>query len=322
MVELRGTSQPDVSVSFPAAIIGAREVDAQEHPVGPATVQEGALRTSFSPYQLRTFALRLAPAAIRATKLESSRVALRYDLAAASNDDTPTLAGGFDGNGNAMPAEMLPATLEYDGVPFQLAHAGTKLANAVVAHGQTIALPAGRYNRVFLLASSAHGDQKAKFRIGSKTTLLNIQDWGGFIGQWDTRLWTNEPDGNQDWAISASHPVAAASPLEHRPPTTINSRYAPRYPEDFVGVEPGFLKPAGLAWFASHQHNKDGLNLPYHYSYLFAYSIEIDPGQRTLTLPENPNIRIFAISVANQEPRLVAVTPFFDAPGAKSQPAN
>lgn len=321
MVEIRGTSEPDVSVSFPSAIISAREVDAQEHTVGPATVQEGVLRTSFNSYQPRTFALRLAPPAVRSPNLQSKLVALHYDIASASNDDTRTPGGGFDGNGNAMPAEMLPATLEYDGVPFYLAHGGTNLANAVVPRGQTIALPAGRYNRVFILASSAHGDQKVEFRIGSRTTVLTIQDWGGFIGQWDTRLWTKEPEGNQDWAISASHPVPA-SPLEHRPPATINSRYAPRYPEDFLGVEPGYLKPAGLAWFASHQHNKDGLNLPYHYSYLFAHAIEVELGQRTLKLPENPNIRIFAISVSNQESGLVAVTPFFDAPGATSKPSE
>ena len=149
--------------------------------------------------------------------------------------------------------------------------------NAVVPHGQTIELPAGRYNRVYLLAASAHGDQKAEFRIGNKTTVLGIQDWGGFIGQWDTRLWTKEPEGVQDWAISASHPVPA-SPLERRPPSTINSRYAPRYPEDFLGVEPGFLKPAGLAWFVSHQHNKDGL-ISISLLLPFAYAIEMEPGQ-------------------------------------------
>ena len=318
MVELNGRTEPDVSISFPSGISAAREIDAQEHPVGPATVQAGALKTSFTPYQPRTFALRLAPPAMRRPDMQSKPIVLNYDIAAASNDDTPTAAGGFDGNGNAIPAEMLPATLEYDGVSFHLAHAGTNLANAVVPRGQSIALPAGRYNRVFILASSAHGDQKAGFRTGSRSTVLNIQDWGGFIGQWDTRLWTKEPDGNQDWAISASHQVPASA-LEHRPPSTINSRYAPRYPEDFLGVETGFLKPAGLAWFASHQHNKDGLNLPYHYSYVFAYAIEIQSGERTLTLPENPNIRIFAVSVAQQESGLVAVKPFFDTPGAKSK---
>jgi hypothetical protein len=53
---------------------------------------------------------------------------------------------------------------------------------------------------------------------------------------------------------------------EKRPP-------APRYPEDYLDLEPGFIKPAGLAWYASHHHTADGLNQPYQYPYLFAYSI-------------------------------------------------
>ena len=56
-----------------------------------------------------------------------------------------------------------------------------------MAKGQTIELPAGQFNRVYILAASADGDQKAKFRVGDQAVELNIQDWSGFIGQWDTR---------------------------------------------------------------------------------------------------------------------------------------
>ena len=35
---------------------------------------------------------------------------------------------------------------------------------------------------------------------------------------------------------------------------------SPRYPEDYVGLEPGYVKPASLAWYASHRHTADGLN--------------------------------------------------------------
>ena len=36
------------------------------------------------------------------------------------------------------------------------------------------------------------GDQAASFQIGTEKAELNIQDWSGFIGQWDTRIWNNE----------------------------------------------------------------------------------------------------------------------------------
>ena len=76
---------------------------------------------------------------------------------------------------------------EYHDVQFKLEPAKTGGPNAIVARGQTIKLPAGSYNRVYLLAASADGDQNADFRIGDRAIKLNIQDWSGFIGQWDTR---------------------------------------------------------------------------------------------------------------------------------------
>ena len=64
LVELDGKPQSDVKVSFAAPIASAREVNGQEQPVGPATVSDGALVTSFGGYQPRTFALHLtAPSA-------------------------------------------------------------------------------------------------------------------------------------------------------------------------------------------------------------------------------------------------------------------
>ncbi len=154
---------------------------------------------------------------------------------------TPGLpGGGFDGKGNAIPAEMLPAAIAYHGVEFQLAPAKTGVPDAVVAKGQAIPLPSGHYNRVYLLAASADGDQTAAFRVGAKTANLNIEDWGGFIGQWDTRIFKNQDDRN--WAISAHHapwPPADEQQREQRVPS-------PRYPEDYVGLEPGYVKPASL----------------------------------------------------------------------------
>ena len=188
MVELDGHPAQDVRVSFAGPIVAAREVNAQEQEeqAKPASVSGGELVTSFTAYQPRTFALRLGPPTANLAAVHSQPVALNYDLAAATNDDTKTEGGGFDGKGNAIPAEMLPTTIAYHGVEFKLAPAKTGVPDAVVAKGQAIPLPSGRYNRVYLLAASADGDQMAAFRLGDKTENLNIEDWGGFIGQWDT----------------------------------------------------------------------------------------------------------------------------------------
>jgi alpha-mannosidase len=306
MVELDGKPQPGVRVSFAGPVVAAREVNGQEQPVGAATISDGALTTSFTPYQPRTFALRLGPPSTRLAAIQSQPVPLQYDLAVASNDDTKTVGGGFDGHGNAMPAEMLPGHINYHGVQFNLAAAKTGSPNAVIAKGQTIHLPAGRFNRIYILAASADGDQTASFHFGERAVSLNIQDWGGFIGQWDTRIWKDLP--HTDWAISANHAVWPPPNMAQRekPDPT------PSYPNDYIGLKAGFIKPAALAWYASHHHTADGLNQPYQYSYLFAYSMDLNPNERTLKLPDNDKIRILAISVAHENPELKPAQPLFD----------
>jgi alpha-mannosidase len=306
MVELDGKAAADVRVSFPGPVAAAREVDAQERPIGPATVDNGSLVTSFTAYQPRTFALRLNAPQMKLAATQSSPVALHYDLAVATNDDTRTNNGGFDGKGNAIPAEMLPDTVRYHDVKFKLGPSKTDAPNAMVAKGQTIQLPTGRYNCLYLLAASADGDQNASFLVGNRKIELKIQDWSGFIGQWDTRLWKNQSE--RDWAISANHAVWPPADLAQREQRPVS----PRFPEDYVGLQPGYVKTAELAWYASHLHTAEGLNQPYRYSYLFAYRIELSPGEKTITLPDNDKIRILAISTAEETPELSPVQPLYD----------
>ena len=299
LVELDGKPQPDVHIRFAGPIRSAREVNGQEQPVGPAVVKDGSLVTSFTAYQPRTFALRLdAPAAhIAATHCQP--VALQYDLAGASTDGTP-VQGGFDGKGNALPAEMLPVNLHFQGADFHLAPAQNGTPDAVVANGQSIQLPQGQYNRAYILAAAIDGDQKTDFRIGDRTTTLNIEDWGGFIGQWDDRQW------------QAGDVQMSGRP--GRPARTEHDDYA-----EMTGIRPGYIKRASLAWYCSHHHDASGQNVAYSYSYLFGYSIELPAGARTITLPKNDKVRILAISVAQENPAVHPARTLYDTLG-RSEP--
>jgi len=289
LVELDGQPQANVRVSFARPITAAREVNGQEQPVGPAKVTGGALVTSFSAYEPRTFAVKLATPPAKVAGVRSAPVALRYDLATASNDGTPSTEG-FDGKGNALPAEMLPAEITLNGVQFRLASAKTGTPNAVVAKGQTIDLPPGRFNRVYVLAASSDGDQKARFDVGSTGVDLNVQDWGGFIGQWDDRQW-----------------VAKDTPSPETPARMEHDDYA-----EMTGIKPGYIKRADLAWYCTHHHNAKGENVPYSYSYLFAYPIDMPSGAKTIRLPDNDKIRVLAISVADEDPEVKPAQPLYD----------
>jgi alpha-mannosidase len=279
MVELDGKPQPDVHIAFAAPITSAREVNGQEQPVGDARTEGGELITSFGAYQPRTFALKLGPAPSAVNTVRSAPVGLNYDLAAATNDESAEKIG-FDGKGNSLPAEMLPQQIAFNDVVFHLAPAKTGSPNAVVTKGQKIQLPPGDYNRVYILAASATGDQPAEFEVGGHKTQLTIENWGGFIGQWNDREWSSK-----DTSLGYG---------------------------EMVGLKPAFIKRADLAWYCSHHHDAAGKNVAYSYSYLFAYGLDLPAGAKTLTLPKNANIRILAVSVANEDTEAKPLQPLYD----------
>lgn len=291
LVELDGRPQKDVHIGFAAPITAAREINGQEQPVGAATLEGGQLVTSFTAYQPRTFAVKLGPAPGAVEAVRSAPVKLAYDLATASNDGQAA-KGGFTAKGEALPAEMLPAQLKFRDVEFALAPAKTGAANAVAARGQRLTLPEGNWNRVYVLAASADGDQKAAFEAGGHRTEVTVENWGGFVGQWDDREWSSSD--------------------------TAHGSYG-----QMTGLKPGFIKRADLAWYASHHHDAAGKNVAYSYSYLFAYPIDLPSGAKTLTLPRNPAIRILAVSVANEGTGAKPLQPLYDElPTRQTGPAD
>ena len=290
LVELDGKPQPDVRVSFAAPITAAREVNGQEQRVGDAQLTGGELVTSFTAFQPRTFALKLGSAPASAEPVRSAPVTLRYDVAAASNTGDP-LKEGFDGKGAALPAEMLPEQIAFNDVIFHLAPAKTGTPDAVVAKGQRVALPTGQYNRVYILAAATNGDQKGTFAVGRNKADLTIEDWGGFIGQWDDRTWS--------------------------PADVSHDHYG-----QMTGLKPGFIKRDDLAWYSDHHHDSTGKNVTYSYSYLFAYGLDLPAGANSITLPQNGNIRILAISVANESAEGKPVQPLYDVLPARGADAS
>ncbi len=290
LVELQGKAAEDVHVAFAAPVAVAREVNGREEPTGLATVAGGELVTNLGPYQLRTFALRLAAPSVRLVPAQSHSIALPYDLSVASLDGAKG-APGFDSSGRSLPAEMVPGEISYGGIRFKLAPAESGKPNALVSRGQSISLPEGRFNRLYLLAASADGDQRATLRIGNNPVELAIQDWGGYIGQWDNRTWNKR---QESVAPRPGAPTRMRTVLE------------------YTGLTPGFIKRSPAAWFASHHHSADGANVPYAYSYLFAYSIDVPTGARTLLLPTNDKIRILALTAVNEPEQVRPAQPLYD----------
>jgi alpha-mannosidase len=288
LVEMNGRPAKNVQVSFAVPLVAAREVNGIEDPIGPARLDRGALVADFGPFAVRTFAVKLGPAPAGVAQPKFAAIPLSYDVYAATPDGRVPV-GGFDLEGRAIPAEMLPARIAYGGIEFKLGPIDGP--NAMTAQGQTLALPSGTHSRIYILAASAAGDQTAIFKIGDKPVELTVQDWGGYVGQWDNRLWTNRQE-------NVTNPRTGATRV--------------RTVQDYAGLVPGYIKPAPVAWFASHRHLQDGTNDPYAYSYLFAYSLEVPAEAKTLTLPDNDRIRILAVTVSDERGAVRPAHPLFD----------
>ena len=324
LVEMSGQPQPDVRLTFAGPVETAREINGQEQPRGAAPVKNGDLLASFSPYQPRSYAVKLAPPQTKAAAPVSQAVLLSFDTSVATPEGKPS-DGCFDCDlnyqtapqGNALPAEMLPSQVSYAGIQFHLAPTGPGKPDAVTARGQTIKLPAGDFNRLYLLAAAYGGDQEATFEITSPSTSartgLKVEDWSGFIGQWDTRQWSEK---KVEIAVPPEPPADDKSPRAQRIRRfrAYVEQHGPiiRTEMIYTGLKPAYVKRAPVAWFASHRHTPGGAAEAYSYSYLFAYALDLPAGATALTLPDNRRIRILAATVAKDPLQVKPAHPLYD----------
>ncbi len=276
--ELSGHAAKAVRVSGSAAIASAREVNGQEREIAPATVTDGALVADIGAYELRAFELHFAPTASPAKAATSTAVSLPFDTTVASRRDHPG-EGAMDEAGLAYPAELIPADVNCGGVNYKLATTG---AGAVKAKGQKIALPGA--DRVYILAASSDGDVEAPFEVDGVVTKVKVQNWAGFIGQWDTRIWSGEvPELAYSWT----------NPL--------------------VGLSPGYVKPSTIAWHSTMKRNRTGGDEYYQYSYVYAYELAAPKGARELKLPDDPRVKVLAVTaVSGGTAEAKPAAPLFD----------
>lgn len=118
--------------------------------------------------------------------------------------DTASARGGdFDGSGYTFPGEELPTgRVEVDGIPFLFSSSAAGAKNNVVAMGQRVELPPGRYLSAAFLTSGSYGNASGNATVhyadGSTTTGgLGGADWyaaGGSL----SAPYRYRPDGTKD----------------------------------------------------------------------------------------------------------------------------
>ena len=268
--ELNGTKAGGVNLSAGSGIQSATEVTGIEKQLNSLNVSGDRLKLNFTPYQMRSLALKLTPPG-KLSPPTSEPVDLPYNLNVFSSRGAEN-NGDFDGAGSTIPAEMVGDNIESEGINFKIAPRGYGSQNVVSCQGQTILLPAGQFNRLYLLAAAVNGDTDGTFSVNGQPIKLHIQNWTGYIGQWDNRIFEG---------VVPELTYSVTNKL--------------------TGLATGYIKRAPLAWFCDHHRLADGSDAIYSYSYLFKYRIAIPPGANTLTLPDNSNIKILAATVSENK---------------------
>jgi alpha-mannosidase len=276
------------SIKLALPILGGREINAAEEPVGALAVTNGRLAIDLKPYQPRTFALRVQPA--NAPAMSAVPLELPFNMDGISTD-TNRADGDFDGQGQTLAGELLPGRLSLDGVPFKFGSGRAGALNMLTPAGQRLQLPEGIYNRVYVIAAAVGADINTEIN-GQRVT---IREWQGPVGQWDSRL--KEP--RQLREVS----VAPMTRGQSWTADAIDQDLVVKYDVgsgSFSGIDQirrGFVKREEIAWVGTHRHSQSG-NQPYIASYLFVYAIDLPAGTRDLSLPNESRIRIMAITAA------------------------
>lgn len=285
VVEAKGKEAKNVVLSFAPSIVRAREVTGQEQDLAGAVVEKGKLVFDITPYRLRTFAVRLRPSTQKLAPTTSRSIGLPFNIDAISSDQKKA-DGDFDGSGRTFPAEMIPETFTSENITYALGPKADGANNAVACIGQTIQLPTGAFNKLYILAGSTDTLHKAVFTVGGVPVELAIEAWSGFIGQWDRRIWDGASiaETNYDRSdITYSHLI------------------------------PGYTKNVNVGFYTTHCHLANGENNAYAYAYMYKYRIDMPKGAREITLPSDNKIRVFAITAAyNENDDAVQAQNFFD----------
>jgi alpha-mannosidase len=273
--ELNGLDAKGVSLTFPARIADAYEVNGQEKKIGTVDFKNNSLNFDITHYTIRSFAIRFQPPTNKLSVPFQVALQLPYNADVITFDDNRWDCNNERG-GLSYPAELIPPEIVSEDIRFKMGNTADQQNNAVIANGQVINLPAGDYTKLYLLAS-ADGDTRGDFIVDGLTLSLQIQDWKGYIGQFYNR------NLNMD---------------DH----------------SLKNIDKPFLKNNNIAWFASHFHKSyPTANIAYQYCYLYKYEINLPAGAKSIKLPVNRRIRILAATLAKNSPEDIDLSlPLFD----------
>lgn len=76
------------------------------------------------------------------------------------------------------------------------------------------------------------------------------------------------------------------------------------------GQTGGYLKPAHIAYIGTHRHSSEG-DAPYEFTYLFRIRLDLPKDARSVVLPNDQHIVLFAATAATDTDAAIPAAPFF-----------
>lgn len=169
-----------VEIKLGKGIASARECNAYEQEIGQAEVVDGKLVFDMQPYEIRTFALKLAPTTVSEPS-QQAVIRLPYNRNAVTfnSDRAATVIPDIN---VSIPGEIFPEEIVCSGISFKTGSTAEGECNALLADGQEISVYG---KKLYLLAASLKGDKSFTFKVGDEDVTVNVQSINERIGRWD-----------------------------------------------------------------------------------------------------------------------------------------
>ena len=169
-----------VRIKLGAGIIEACEVNAVEDEIGSAVVDNGALVFDLAPYEVKSFAVKLADCKV-ATKAAQTPVELPYntDIVTFNHNRGSAVIPGINAS---IPGEIFPRNIECCGVNFTTGDIWGEGNNALICAGQQINTSGKKF---YFIGASLYGDKTFNFKVDGKVYPVKVQAINERIGKWD-----------------------------------------------------------------------------------------------------------------------------------------
>ena len=162
-----------------SGIQSAKSIYASEEVIGNADVKDGELIFDLSPYEIKSFALKLNPVDIKANKPCQESIELNYSetFFTEKNEDAKPVIKDY--KSLTIPKSLNPKVIKYDGLDFKL-----DSDKVLVCSNQRITLNK-KYQKLYILACSLSGDENVTFELDKKAKEVTIHSAFDRIGKWD-----------------------------------------------------------------------------------------------------------------------------------------